>query len=172
MKKTMIAGAVVAALTMATGVSAKDGAYYGVGVTQHSIDDTGDGVDVMTLDGRFGTYFNENFSGEVRLGVGITDDDIFGVDVEVKNFYGAYLRAGLPAGESFYPYVIAGYSRIKLEASGFGASASDSESDVSYGLGADFSVSDNVDITLEFMRYLDKDGTEIDGIGLGFKANL
>ena len=172
MKKTMIAGAVVAALTMATAVSAKEGAYYGVGVTQQSIDDTGSGVDVMTLDGRFGAYFNENFSGEVRLGVGITDDDYFGADVEMKHYYGAYLRAGVPVTDGFYPYAIAGYTKAKVEVSDFGVTASDSESDFSYGLGADFSVSKNVDITLEFMRYLDKDGVEIDGIGLGFKARL
>lgn len=90
----------------------------------------------------------------------------------MKHYYGAYLRAGVPVTDGFYPYAIAGYTKAKVEVSDFGVTASDSESDFSYGLGADFSVSKNVDITLEFMRYLDKDGVEIDGIGLGFKARL
>lgn len=172
MKKTMIAGAVIASLTMATAVSAKEGNYYGLGVTQHSIDDSGSDVEVMTFDGRLGTYFNENFSGEVRLGFGIKDDSYLGADVEMKNFYGAYLRAGIPVTDGFYPYAIAGYTKAKIEVSDLGFSASDSESDVSYGFGADFAVSDDVDITVEYMKYLDKDGAEIDGIGLGFKARF
>ncbi|WP_018625426.1 porin family protein [Kangiella aquimarina] len=169
MKKTMIAGAVVAALTMTTGVFAKEGNYFGFGATQHSVDAPDFEFDSMTIDGKIGTYFNENFSGELRVGLAATDDSFFGVDLEVKNYYGAYLRAGLPATDAFYPYAIVGYTKTKVEASGFGETVSDSESDMSYGFGADFSLTNDMDLSVEYMRYLDKDGGEIDGIGLGIK---
>lgn len=177
MKKTMIAGAIIASLSLVTAVEANEGNYFGVGVTQFNIDDSSFEADVLTLDGRIGTYFNENFSGEIRAGFGVQDDTInfdlnSSVDYEMKNYYGAYLRAGVPAGEVFYPYAIVGYTRGKVEASFMGASASESESDFSYGLGADFALSNDFDITLEYMNYLDKDGVEVDGISLGFKARF
>lgn len=166
MKKTMIAGAILASLTMATAVSAKDGNYVGFGLSQHNLDAGFFDADVMTLDGKIGTYFNENFSGEFRLGLGVQDDTVFGEDVELENYYGAYIRAGIPVSDGFYPYAIAGYSNMKVGVSGGG---SDSESDFSYGVGADMAITNDVDFTVEYMRYLDKDGVEIDGIGLGFK---
>ncbi|HEY9030462.1 MAG TPA: porin family protein [Kangiella sp.] len=166
MKKTMIAGAIIASLSLATAVEAKEGNYFGFGLTQHSLDAGFFDADVTTLDGKVGTYFNENFSGELRLGLGVQDDTVFGSDIEIENYYGAYLRAGIPVTDGFYPYAIVGYTNTKVGVSGGG---SDSESDMSYGLGADFAISDSVDFTAEFMRYLDKDGVEVDGIGLGFK---
>lgn len=166
MKKTMIAGAIIASLTMATAVSAKEGNYVGFGLTQHNLDGGSFDADVMTLDGKIGTYFNENFSGEFRVGLGVQDDTVFGADIEVENYYGAYVRAGIPVTDGFYPYAIAGYTKTKVGVSGGG---SDSESDISIGLGADMAISNDVDFTVEYMRYLDKDGGEIDGIGLGFK---
>ena len=176
MKKTMIAGAIIASLGLATAVEAKEGNYYGLSVSQLGYDEAGFSADVMTIDGKLGTYFNENFSGEIRLGLGITDDtvNVFGtdVDVEIPNYFGAYVRGGIPVTEGFYPYIVAGYTRGKIEGSALGESFSETESDVSYGLGADFSVSNDVDITLEYMNYLDKDGVEVDGISLGFKARF
>lgn len=166
MKKTMIAGAIIASLTMATAVEAKDGNYVGFGLSQQSIDGGFYDADVMTLDGKVGTYFNENFSGELRVGLGVQDDTVFGADIEVDNYYGAYVRFGAPVTDGFYPYAIAGYTNTKVSVSGGG---SDSESDFSYGVGADMAISNDVDFTVEYMRYLDKDGGEVDGIGVGFK---
>lgn len=121
--------------------------------------------------GRFGTYFGENFSGELRLGVGLGDDTVNadGADVklEVENFYGVYLRGGVPIGESFYPYAVIGYTKGKLKASVYGESFSDSESDASFGVGADFSFTDTLKLNLEYMNYIDKDGGELSGFALG-----
>lgn len=177
MKKTMIAGAIIASLSLATAVEAKKGNYYGISVTQFNIDGSWFEADVMTLDGRFGTYFNENFSGELRAGFGIQDDTVnfdlnSSMDLEMKNHYGAYIRAGIPVGEVFYPYVIAGYTHGKVEETFLGGSISESESDFSYGLGADFALSNDFDISLEYMDYLDMDGVEVEGISLGFKARF
>lgn len=126
--------------------------------------------------GRFGTFFGDNFSGELRLGLGVGDDSVsyagFDVDVELKNFFGAYLRGGVPVGESFYPYAIIGYSKGKLEASALGESESASESDLSFGVGADFSVAETVTINLEYMNYIDKDGGELSGFAVGIAKSF
>ena len=123
------------------------------------------------LAGRLGTKFNENFSGEIRVGLGIGDDsvDVLGteVDVELDSMFGAYVRGGLQAADSFYPYVVLGYTRGELTASVPGFSDSESESDVSFGLGADVDINEKLTLNIEYMNYFDKDGAEVDGFSFG-----
>lgn len=179
MKNTMIIGAILATLTFSTIAEGKEGNYFGFGATQFNIEDPSFEADVMTLDGRLGMHFNEIFSGEIRAGFGINDDTVnFDLNsqiiYEMKNYYGAYFRVGVPAVDSFYPYVIVGHTRgkVKMELVGSPANATESMSDVSYGLGSDFALSDDFDLTVEYMKYLDKDGVEVDGVSLGFKASF
>ena len=151
--------------------------YFGGGVAFIKYSETGiDDIDMTSAFGKFGTKFNENFAGEVRLGFGLNSDsvNIYGVDVdtELKNYYGAYLKAGINATENVYPYVILGYTRGKIEASAQGYSVSDSESDMSFGLGIDFTVAEQTDLTLEYINYLDKDGVELSGFGLSIARSF
>ena len=130
---------------------------------------------LTTLYGRLGTSLNENFSAEIRVGFGLGDDtiDVFGlpVDVELKNFFGGYLLAGFDAG-AFYPCAILGYTRSELEASAFGISASETESDASFGFGADFYLSRTSSLNLEYMNYIDVDSVEIYGFGIGLSQKF
>jgi len=108
--------------------------------------------------------------------MGVGDDTVsfdgFEVDMELKNFFGAYLRGGVPVGESFYPYAVIGYSKGKFEISAFDESVSESESDFSFGVGADFSVAESVKINLEYMNYIDKDGGELSGFAIGIAKSF
>jgi opacity protein-like surface antigen len=115
---------------------------------------------------------NANFSGEIRVGVGVGDDsvDVLGteVDVELDKMFGVYLRGGIPVSEVVCPYAIIGYTNgeVTASAAGFG-SASESESDVSFGVGVDFAVNKEITINAEYINYFDKDGAEIGGFALG-----
>ena len=154
--------------------------YYGAGLAH--LDIPIDGIDdemldatVTSLHGLVGTRFNENFSGEIRLGIGISDDnnlDDDGFNLKLKNYFGVYAKAGAQISEIIYPYVVAGYTRGKMEASALGDSESASEGDVSFGVGVDFSISKTTKLNLEYMNYLDKDGVELSGFGLGFSKAL
>lgn len=144
------------------------------------LDYSEDGFDDASLNsiyGRLGIDFNENFSGELRVGFGIGDDsvDVFGtdVDVELDNFFGAYVRGGIPVADTFFPYIVAGFTRgeVTVSASGFG-SESESETDVSFGLGADVKVSDSFILNVEYINYFDKDSVEIDGFSLSAVTNF
>lgn len=119
------------------------------------------------LVGRFGTSFNDYLSLEARLGFGISGDTIEGVDIDLKTMGGAYLRAGLPLESNLYPYVLLGMTEIEVEASISGRSASDSENDMSIGLGADYYFSEKMGGNLEYVNYFDKDGTSVDSLSLG-----
>jgi opacity protein-like surface antigen len=130
-----------------------------------------DDASLTMIAGRLGTKFNEHLSGEIRIGLGIGDDsvDVFGtdVDIELDTMFGAYVRGGIQAADSFYPYVVLGYTRGKVTASVPGFSTSESESDVSFGIGADVDINDKLTFNAEYMNYLDKDGVEVDGFSLG-----
>ncbi|MFL0800432.1 MAG: porin family protein [Agarilytica sp.] len=151
-----------------------EGGYYGGNFSflDYSEQGVSDDASLTAIYGRLGTSFNENFSGELRIGLGMGDDSVafddLDVNVELDNMYGAYVRGGVPVSEAFFPYVVLGYTRGEVTASVSGfSSVSVSESDISFGFGSDISVSQNVSINLEYMNYLDKDGGEISGFAIG-----
>lgn len=133
-------------------------------------------ISITALYGRVGMDITEYFSAELRLGTGINEDSLnvsgTSVDVELKSFAGAYIRGGIPNTTRFFPYAILGYTYGKLEASAFGESISDSESDVSFGVGSDFRVNETWSINLEYINYFDKDGGELEAIALGFTTSF
>ena len=177
-RKEMNKKIIIALLTLAivnVGSLKAESMYYGAGAAflDFSDNEISDSASLNAIFGRLGMQFNENIAAELRLGIGIGDDtlDIFGFDatVELDTLYGFYLKGGVPVSDAFYPYAVLGYSRGEATASvpGFGSDSS-SESDFSYGLGVDFIVTDYVSVNLEYMNYLDKDGSEIDGFAIGF----
>ena len=89
------------------------------------------------------------------------------VDIELDSMFGAYVRGGLQAADSFYPYVALGYTRGEVTASVPGFSTSESESDISFGFGADVDINKKLTLNIEYMNYFDKDGTEVDGFSFG-----
>jgi outer membrane immunogenic protein len=153
-----------------------EGSYFGgnASFVKYSDDVIGEDASLTAVFGRLGTMFNENISGEIRVGFGIADDTVLDVvDVELDNLFGAYVRGGIPVADAFYPYAIIGYTRGKLSASvsGFG-SESGTESDISFGVGADFDVASNITLNAEYMNFLDKDGAEISGFSFGLASKF
>ena len=162
------------ALLVVSGSIFADQVYYGANVAflDYSEDGLAGEPSLTTLYGRVGTSFNENFSAEARVGFGLTDDTVLvlgnDVDVDLNNFFGAYLKGGAQVTEMFYPYAVMGYTRGEVDASVLGFSISESESDLSFGLGADVTISDVMTLNLEYMNYYDKDGVELSGFSVGF----
>lgn len=166
-------------LSLASATAHSEGAYYGGNLSflDYSEDIIDDSASLTAIYGRLGTTFNENFSGEFRVGVGVGGDtvDVSGTDVgvELDSMFGAYVRGGIPVSENFFPYVVLGYTRgeVTVSASGFG-SYSESETDTSFGLGADINVNSQFTINVEYMNYFDKDGAEIDGFSVGIASKF
>lgn len=167
-KKTTVLSSILAASMASAAMSASAAELYAGG--NFAVLDA-DEATLNAVYGRFGAFFNENISAEARLGFGVGDDTVNygGVDIkaELDNVYGAYLRGGIPAGEVFYPYAIIGYTKGKFTGSAYGVSVSNSESDFSFGVGADFKVTDTLKINAEYLSYLDKDEAELTGFAVG-----
>lgn len=128
-------------------------------------------LSLSVLFARAGTFFNENFAGEVRVGFGVGDDsiDIEGIDVdfEVDNVLGVYLRGGAQVGDGFFPYAVVGFTRGEFTVSIPAGTYSDDESDLSYGVGLDVNLTETLTVNGEYMSYIDKDGGELSGFSAG-----
>ena len=163
---------------MCTGLNAVAENYVGgnFAFVEYSIDGLDDDASLTAIYGRLGTEFNENFSGEIRLGIGVGDDDVnvlgTPVTVELNSLYGAYVRGGVPVSEQFFPYAVLGYTRGEAEASGPGGSIDESDSDVSFGVGADIAFSDQLSLNIEYMNWYDKDGAELSGFTFGLVSKF
>lgn len=131
--------------------------------------------DLGALVGKAGVKANPYFAAEMRVGIGAANDstEVDGVtlDLDLDYLIGGYLIAGIPNESPIYPYAVVGLTTAKLTAdASMGisqASVSDSSSDVSLGVGVNFAVADEALLNAEYMQYLDKDGVEISGVGLG-----
>lgn len=130
--------------------------------------------DLGALVGKAGLKINPYLAAEVRLGTGVADDSISGggatLDLDLDYLVGGYLVAGIPNETAVYPYGVVGVTKGELTATLSGnliGSASESDSDISFGVGANFAVNEEILLNAEYMQYLDKDGVEISGVGLG-----
>lgn len=154
--------------------------YFGIqyGIAQYNEDGISQEFNPTMLIGRFGHYFHPNFSLEGRLGLGLQDDTQFlpelggGLDatLELDYILGVYGKGSLNLTDSFSIYGVLGASEVKGTASlpGIpGIKGNESNSGVSYGIGADLGIGHNIALNLDYMQYLDKPDFDIGVIGLG-----
>lgn len=170
--KTYRAVLAVSALLISTKAALAQDYYLGGSFAAIEYSESGlDDADLTSIYGRAGAKLNDYLSAEIRAGVGVGDDSVgfLGVDVnvELENFFGAYVRGGIPTGSIAYPYIIAGYTRGEVEASALGFSESESESDISYGVGLDLNMNEQITLNIEYINYLDKNETEVSGFSVG-----
>lgn len=166
---SMFAASMIVSAAATAGGPASPGFYLGGGYADNEveIENFGSDADVGVLFVRGGYQVNQNVAFEARLGLATEDDKVNGWNVDLEDVYGVYLKAGLPTQVGLYPYVLLGMTHAEVEVSRGGLSASDSDSDISYGFGADYWFSSQVSAGLEFANYYDKGGDEISGITLG-----
>lgn len=160
----------VAVLSLATvGAAHAEGLYAGALLTRTtvSIDGFGD-ANPMAIGAKLGMPINKNFAVEARLSTGLSDDSLLGgiVDVKVDSFVGVYAKGLLPLSDTASVYGLLGYTQSKLKLEGPGGSASGSDSDLSYGFGADFAVSGGTSVGVEWARLYKDDVSKIDGLTL------
>lgn len=168
MKKKLIALAFAVTSPLAFAGGYVGGSYSAM---EASVDGFDGDLSLGTINVTGGYQLNDYTAVEVRAGLGVGDDSYSGVEFEIDNYVGAYVKVGVPAGD-FYPYALAGFTRGKVTASASGASASDSESDTSFGVGVAYNVSEQVSLSAEYANLLDKDGVTIDGFTFGVNYNF
>lgn len=157
--------------------AAQEGDNY-VGVQQGFFSYEESGVDTLhptAVIGRLGRYGNEEIALEARFGMGLTEDDtnINGVDVdlEMDRIFGVYGVGHIPFGKAFSVYALAGFTKVKVTATGsyMGStrSFSDDDNGFSFGIGAQLNLGSTLSIHGEYVNYLDGDFYDLDAIAGG-----
>lgn len=134
--------------------------YAGVSYKIVEVEGNAGSVEPTALEAKYGSFLTENFALEGRLGFGIADDD--GLDVD--SLLGVYGTFHFMPEEQFSPYALIGYSRGELSAGSF----SESETDISFGFGADIALNDQGAVNVEYVQYLDKNGVTVSAISAGY----
>lgn len=149
---------------------AKSNMYGGVQYAMTTYDETGvEDLNPTALVFVIGNKFNKNFALEGRIGIGMGDDSLSGLPVtlEIDSFVGVYAKGIVPVSSTVDLYGIIGYTDGEVTVSAPGISLSASESDTSLGFGVDFAVSKTTSMNLEYINYIDSNGTTLDAISVG-----
>lgn len=123
-----------------------------------------------------GHQFNDYFALEARMGTGLKSDTVTfngqPMKVDTNTFMGLYGKALLPLESPITPYIVVGATRGTTTLKVNGLKDKDSDSDLSYGIGADWAVSQSFSVNIEYMNWFDKNHTEMRGVNLGAKLHF
>ena len=167
--KNLMKCALIATLLTASSVAS---AQWTVGGGYANYSDDDDGLD-LSLGGVYGSagYVYQNsqisFIPEIRIGVGVADDTVSGVNVEIDSFLALSLRGQYEVTKDFSVFLQPSYGRLELTANFNGQSVSDDEWEFGFGGGAAFKVSDTTSIEAIYESF---DGTDV--LSLGFRLAL
>lgn len=172
MKTVLRITALTLCLSVFTSAHAESAPYAGISVSRVQYKEDGfPKAEPSAISFKYGVQFNPNFAVETRLGTGLSDGDVTisgtRVSVGVDSFIGIYLKGIIPVTNHFAPYGMVGYTNAKLKLKSGAFSETASDSDFSYGAGADFPVSKNVSLNLEIARLFSGDGYKVDAVSLG-----
>lgn len=124
-------------------------AFYVEGGYSHYMFDDPD-IDLGGVQVRGGWEFNEFFSAEADVAVGIADDDVAGVTVDLSYQYGVYARAKLAFNDQFSGHVRVGYSSAEVEIDGFG---DENEDGIAYGVGGTWMFNERQGVRADYTRH-------------------
>lgn len=144
--------------------------YYGdIGYHMMSYDSDSIGTfDNSVLVGKLGYKMTPYIGIEGVLGSGISDDsnNILGTKYtsEITSFYGAYFTGFVPLGERFGLNAKVGYADTSIKIKTANRSKTDSDGSFSWGVGASYSIANNIKVGLDYTSLYDNDG-DITGLG-------
>jgi len=192
--KHILLGCALAALSAnAIAADKTGGGYVGAGYTMLTVSpEGGPDFDLSALGVRGGYYFNKYFSVEGRLAIGVGDDSMtdtvdvpgFGtytgtLTVSLDYSLGVYAVGHIPLTERFQLYGLAGFTQhsvnLELCVPPFGCEDdSYDDSDLSFGVGAEFDMTKNLSLGVEYVSYFtdgEIEGDKYDADGLGITLN-
>lgn len=145
---------------------------FGGGYSSISSDGNTPDVTVGALYGTAGYQFDIDQNGlslipELRLGVGVVDDNIGAVDVDLDRYIAASFRVRQAFDNGMYIYAMPTYANVKLEAELNGNKATNSNSDWGYGLGIGYQFSKNSGFELSY-----EDVSDADIVSIGYKYSF
>lgn len=159
------------------------GGYAGLSYVASSIapDHASDHANLSAIQFNFGTWLNQQgtLGVEGRIGLGVSHGEVHyqnsrGVrNVSIDRYYGAYLRAQFPDTLPVRPYGLLGVTRVETSEEDAGnAHHGENYNDLSLGLGVDVTITQQIFVSLEYLRVADHGGDQINHIGLGVSGRF
>lgn len=138
-----------------------------------------DGVDSLKaspslVSGTFGYQFHPNFAVEGFLGLGAGKGGVkfngvsMPANVKLGTMIGVFARPSLALGDSVELFGRVGWVDTELKTSAFGMSASERDSSLAYGIGANFNLSKTSYLQASWTSFYKKHDTKIEGLGLAY----
>ena len=121
---------------------------------------------------KIGHYFTDNVAVEAQYAMGVADDTVSGVTVEIDHAISILARGELPISDNANFYGVVGYTDGELTGSVPGFSVSVSDSGLSYGVGFDFGIAKGTFINIDYMSYLDESDYDFTAFSIGIKKNF
>lgn len=107
---------------------------------------------------------------ELHLGGG-SESDTTAADRLTAVYVGAFLKGYLPVGQRSALYALAGFSAVDYTQTLDRRDFSDERSGFSYGFGLETEISRRMDLSADYVRYVNDDGpfSELSSVNLGIK---
>jgi opacity protein-like surface antigen len=176
MKRTVLA--VAALLVLGTASAQNQTPWYGeLGYSWMKIDAGGTSGRPAALRGVIGYNMHPLFALEGMLAGGLTDDDksvtVGGTqqnaNFELKQMYGLFIKPKyVTGGLELFGRLGYAHTKVRVFSSTLNANTTQSDDDVSYGLGVNYNFNPRMYVGLDWMRYSDQSGHKVDGMTLGF----
>ncbi|MCW8091098.1 outer membrane beta-barrel protein [Alteromonas sp. ASW11-130] len=103
---------------------------------------------------------------ELRLGTGINEEELYGVELSIDNYYGVGIRGEYLANDVFYLLASAAYLKFNFDAEYLGYAVSEGESEFGVGIGAGYNINEKASIEATFETF---DGVDLLNFGVRFK---
>ncbi len=124
----------------------------------------------MGLRFRLGTPIAQNLDLEAHVGFG-SDDRDSSYDEFSSAYMGLFLKGYVPIGFNSAFYAMGGFSAVNLTQVVDGREFSDERTGLSYGAGMETKISERIDLTADYMRYVRDEGLfeDISAVSFGLK---
>lgn len=170
-------GAPVMLLAMSWAMhSGADNTYVGINYTGLKLTEGTQDVSLAAGSGRLGVSFNKYLSFEWRAGTGLSTETVtFGdtpSDYILDKFYGGYLRGGILLFDRVYPYAMVGHTWVKVNRQTGPEEAILKDYDTSFGVGMDVRLGAAISLNLDYSRYYNEPGVQIEGPSVGLAAHF
>ena len=175
MQRTLTSAALVLAILPFASANAQGvspGLYIGANLSLIDYKETGfPNYDPTSLGLKLGSQINRNIAVEGRVGIPMSSGTVYigGVPDSVDiGYFGVYGKGILPLAPSFSAYGLLGLTRGKATySSNSVVYNSNTASSLTYGVGADFSITRNVSLNVEWARLFRSSFFSVEALSFG-----
>lgn len=177
MKKLLLAAAVALSCAAA---QAQLSAEIGYAATTIKVSEAGNNgkSSPAAIRGLIAYEFHPNLAFEGMLAFGLSEAgyslngrNVPGLNFKIDNIMGLYVKPKMKLSDDFEVFARIGYADLRGKTTAPGYSVSSKDSSASYGVGLSYAIDKTYSVNADYMTYVNKNDTKVNGwtLGVGFK---